>query len=276
MMLTLMILALLLFMGCSMLQLHPFRVIRPTKIRQSLFVLDERKGFGAGGSGNNKRKKKKTKNRLIDSLDDNDKTAAKKTSAKPFVKDEQSQLLEQLAQQSAMMPIGRAVAEFAPIQDDFWELMPSLISSRFRHVKDDVELQRIAGFVHHTLASAKFGPQHPSDWAVDDPYCPYQELHAYMLGLGPTKPFHDTSTLPLCKLLEDNYQTICEEYQALLDSNMQDKFQSVTSMNYESGWKTLVLFYNGHRIPGFPYHLCPVTTKILETVPLAGRIAGFN
>ena len=47
-------------------------------------------------------------------------------------------------------------------------------------------------------------------------------------------------------------------------------------MNYDSGWRTMVLFHNGHRIDGFPYHLCPVTTKILETVPLAGRIAGFN
>ena len=47
-------------------------------------------------------------------------------------------------------------------------------------------------------------------------------------------------------------------------------------MNYDSGWETLVLFYNGHRIPKFPYHLCPVTTSILESVSLAGRIAGFN
>jgi aspartyl/asparaginyl beta-hydroxylase (cupin superfamily) len=38
----------------------------------------------------------------------------------------------------------------------------------------------------------------------------------------------------------------------------------------------MVLFYNGHRIKDFPYHLCPVTTRILESVPLAGRIAGFN
>mmetsp|Transcript_65437 Transcript_65437/g.76890 ORF Transcript_65437/g.76890 Transcript_65437/m.76890 type:complete len:105 (-) Transcript_65437:196-510(-) len=26
----------------------------------------------------------------------------------------------------------------------------------------------------------------------------------------------------------------------------------------------------------FPYHLCPITTQILESVPIAGRIAGFN
>lgn len=38
----------------------------------------------------------------------------------------------------------------------------------------------------------------------------------------------------------------------------------------------MVLFYNGHRIKDFPYHLCPVTTRIMESVPIAGRIAGFN
>ena len=94
-------------------------------------------------------------------------------------------------------------------------------------------------------------------------------------GLGPTQPFYDPSQLELCKQLSENYETIKAEYHALLEDK-KDRFQSVTSMNYESGWKTLVLFYNGHRIPDFPYHLAPVTTKILESVPLAGRIAGFN
>jgi len=202
------------------------------------------------------------------------KQSAATTAAKPYVKEEQNQLLEQLAQQAASTPIGRAVAEYATeIDDPFWELMPSLISSRFPNVK---ELERIAGFVRHTLATSTTGiAQRPDDW-VDDEYRPYSELHAYMPGLGRTQPFHDPATLPFCKLLEDNYDAIRQEYQALLDNGMQDKFQSVTSMNYESGWKTLVLFYNGHRIPKFPYHLCPTTTRILETMPLAGRIAGFN
>ena len=55
-----------------------------------------------------------------------------------------------------------------------------------------------------------------------------------------------------------------------------DRFQTITSMNYDAGWKTLVLFYNGHRIKDFPYHLAPITTSIMESYPLAGRIAGFN
>jgi beta-hydroxylase len=100
-----------------------------------------------------------------------------------------------------------------------------------------------------------------------------------MPGLGETKPFHDPNSIELCSLLSENIDVIEQEYEALLEHMKQtrkDRFQSVTSMNYDSGWKTLVLFYNGHRIPDFPYHLCPTTTKLLETVPLAGRIAGFN
>jgi aspartyl/asparaginyl beta-hydroxylase (cupin superfamily) len=101
-----------------------------------------------------------------------------------------------------------------------------------------------------------------------------------MPGLGPTTPFRDPNELKLCQLLSENYETIRQEYDALVEDmesgSGKDRFQSVTSMNYEGGWRTLVLFYNGHRIPKFPYHLCPTTTKIMETVPLAGRIAGFN
>ena len=54
------------------------------------------------------------------------------------------------------------------------------------------------------------------------------------------------------------------------------RFRSITEMNYDSGWSTLVTHYNSQRIPGFPYHLCPTTLAILETVPIAGRICGFN
>jgi hypothetical protein len=32
----------------------------------------------------------------------------------------------------------------------------------------------------------------------------------------------------------------------------------------------------GHRIDDFPYERCPVTLSILDTIPIAGRIAGFN
>lgn len=234
------------------------------------------RGFGSGGEASASGKKKKKANRLMDSLEDKPAAVSSNSIAKPYRKDEQDQLLEQLAQRAAHTAIGRVVDEFAhTIDDPFWELMPSLIASRYPAANNDA-LHRIAGFVRHTLmTAASMGPMRPSDW-IDDLYRPYEELHAYMPDLGPTQPFHNPSTVPICKLMQDNYEIICKEYQALLDNGMEGKFQSVTSMNYDSGWQTLVLFYNGHRIPSFPYNLCPVTTRVLETVPLAGRIAGFN
>ena len=237
-------------------------------------------GFGAGGGASNSsnKKNKKKGNRLQDTLDDKPKDdSAKKSKNTPYVKSEQDALLESLAAKASNTCIGKAVAA-SPLSpeemDPFWQLMPSLISSRFPNVKDS-ELERVAGMVRHTL-----DPNLPidDDVTMNDPhlkYRPLDELHAYMPGLGATQPFHDPSQLELCKLLSENYETIKAEYEALLQDK-KDRFQSVTSMNYESGWKTMVLFYNGHRIPDFPYKLCPTTTKILETVPLAGRIAGFN
>jgi hypothetical protein len=41
-------------------------------------------------------------------------------------------------------------------------------------------------------------------------------LKNYMPGLGETKPFYDPSQLKLCQLLRENYETIKEEYHALI------------------------------------------------------------
>jgi Aspartyl/Asparaginyl beta-hydroxylase len=232
------------------------------------------KGDGGGnGFGASNSKNKTPSNKKI----------SKKQKARPtgttFVKSEQEELLAQLAQKAANTAIGRAVANAPPPppgveRDIFWEMMPSLISSKFPNVKDD-QLGRVAGMVRHSL-----DPNLPlEDEIVNNPHRPHGEIHAYMPGLGPTKPFYDPTQIQLCRDLSANYDTILLEYQALLndmEDGGKDRFQSVTSMNYDSGWKTLVLFYNGHRIDGFPYHLCPTTTRILESVPLAGRIAGFN
>jgi hypothetical protein len=229
-------------------------------------------GFGAGGSSSGSSKKKKKKQSLMDTLADKPRKEA--SVSQPFVNSEQDQLLESLAAKAANTCIGRAVASspMSPEEmDPFWQLMPALIDSRFPDVPDK-QLERVAGMIRHTL-----DPNLPLEEAIiNDPHRPHDEIHAYMPGLGQTKPFHDPSQLRLCKMLSDNYDTICAEYHALLEDK-KDRFQSVTSMNYDSGWKTLVLFYNGHRIPDFPYHLAPMTTKLLETeVPLGGRIAGFN
>jgi aspartyl/asparaginyl beta-hydroxylase (cupin superfamily) len=91
----------------------------------------------------------------------------------------------------------------------------------------------------------------------------------------PAMPFRDTARVPFIRELEENYEVIKTEFEALLNEP-RARFQSVTSMNYESGWKTLVLYFNGHRIDRFPYDKCPVTASILDKVPVAGRIAGFN
>ena len=246
-------------------------------------VLSANKGFGdaGGGFGSKPAKKstgKKNKRRLQDTLDDKPSAKKKASANKPFIKSEQDDLIESLAAASSKTRIGQAVASSplsgTPDSDPFWELMPSLINSRFPNVPDE-QFERVAGFVRHTL-----DPNLPlEDEIISNPHRPQDEIHAYMPGLGATQPFLDPNQLELCKLMSENYETIRNEYDALvqdIENGGKDRFQSVTSMNYESGWKTLVLFYNGHRIPNFPYHLCPVTTKILETVPLAGRIAGFN
>jgi aspartyl/asparaginyl beta-hydroxylase (cupin superfamily) len=228
------------------------------------------KGFGASstaGSGKKKIPKKKAKKEKQPS------------NARPFVRSEQDKLIEQLAAKSSKTCIGQVVAEaqqnhLGPGEsiDPFWELLPSLISSRFPNVPDQA-FERIAGMVRYALHP------HPQELLdpkiIADPWRPHEEIHAYMPGLENTTPFWDPSQLEISQQLSDNYEIIKSEYQALLQDK-KDRFQSVTSMNYDSGWKTLVLFYNGHRIPDFPYHLCPKTTELLETLPLAGRIAGFN
>jgi Aspartyl/asparaginyl beta-hydroxylase and related dioxygenases len=243
-------------------------------------------GFGAKSSSvatssiaKKNKAARKAKGNLIATL--NDEPSAKPESRKgvTYVKSEQEALLASLAATASVSPIGQAVANSplhgSPDADPFYELMPSLIASKFPHITND-KLHRVAGFVKHAL-----DPNLTlEDSIVQDPYRPHTEIHAYMPGLGETKPFYDPSELNLCRRLSENIDVIEKEYEALLSDmkgqGKKDRFQSVTSMNYESGWKTLVLFYNGHRIKDFPYHLCPVTTEIMESVPLAGRIAGFN
>ena len=245
----------------------------------SLVKLDAGRGFGAGGDAKKKKNSPKGK-RLSDALEDKPtKSSAGKGASKnkPFVRSESDDLVKKLKQQVASTCLGQAVANSpqagTPDADPFWELIPPLISSRFPNAKDE-EFQRVAGFLRHTL-----DPSLPLEDDFNEPFRRPEEMHAYMPGLGASQPFYDPSQLDLCRQLTENFPTIRAEYDALIQDMKQggkDRFQSVTSMNYESGWKTLVLFYNGHRIKDFPYHLYPTTTRILESVPLAGRIAGFN
>ena len=216
------------------------------------------KGFGAASTSDSKKKKGNKKrvskkgNRLTDSLADDKRKmpVIGKPAQEPYVKSEQDAMIEQFAAQSSKTSIGRSVAEAQRELgeteiDPFWELMPSLIQSRFPVIKDN-QLERVAGMVKHALLS----PDNQSlldQNIIDDPWRPHNEIHAYMPNLRDTKPFWDTNELTICKELNENYETICDEYKALLEDR-KDRFQSVTSMNYDSGWKTLVLFYNGHRV----------------------------
>lgn len=215
------------------------------------------KGFGAASTSNSKKKGNKKRvskkgNRLTDSLADDKRKmpVIGKPAQEPYVKSEQDAMIEQFAAQSSKTSIGRSVAEAQRELgeteiDPFWELMPSLIQSRFPVIKDN-QLERVAGMVKHALLS----PDNQSlldQNIIDDPWRPHNEIHAYMPNLRDTKPFWDTNELTICKELNENYETICDEYKALLEDR-KDRFQSVTSMNYDSGWKTLVLFYNGHRV----------------------------
>ena len=197
----------------------------PARLNKSLF-LKAAKGFGDGagfGASNNSKNKNPSNSNSKRSKKNNSKAAPKQAKAtstnRPFVKSEQEDLIQQLAQQAANTCIGRAVAAAAASGneiDPFWELMPSLITSRFPKVSD-AQLERIAGFIRHTLDSSL--PL--EDEIVQNPHRPQDEIHAYMPGLGPTQPFYDPQQLPLCRLLSDNYKTILSEYHALLDDMKQ-------------------------------------------------------
>jgi aspartyl/asparaginyl beta-hydroxylase (cupin superfamily) len=245
-----------------------------------MVALQAAQGFGASPkkSAKNNSKAQTKKKKAANSAQTNANVKVKGTT---YNKAEQEQAIQQLAQSDIGQVLGRAVQSAPPSDDPFWDMIPMLVASKFGDQASasssaDLNMDRIAGFLRHTL-----DPSLPlEDDIIADPWRPHEEMHAYMPGLGPRQPFLDPAQLGLCQLMQDNYDIISEEYKALLEdmnsAEGKDRFQSVTSMNYDAGWKTLVLFYNGHRIPDFPYHLCPMTTKILETVPLAGRIAGFN
>ena len=241
-------------------------------------------GFGGGFGSSATTKKKASRGKsgrsdLISVLNDDDsKKKESKSFSRTYVKSEQEEMLNELAAKSSTTAIGKAVAKSpdynSPEMDPFWQMLPSLISTKFPTASDK-DLERVAGMVEFSIGARKI-----EDDLIENPWRPHTELHAYMPGLGEAQPFLDPDQLDLCKQLAENYDVISSEYEALLkerfDRKGNDRFQSVTSMNYEAGWKTMVLFYNGHRIKDFPYHLCPVTTKIMESVPIAGRIAGFN
>ena len=161
--------------------------------------------------------------------------------------------------------------------DVFWQLVPPLLLTDPAFFGAD--LSRVLQLAEIAQGRTDARDADPA-WAavVADPQRPEAELHAYMPGIAPASPWHDPAAFELTAKLEANYDAIKAEFGALLSSERagKDAFQSVTSMNYDAGWRTLVLYYNGQEVRGFPYDLCPTTKAILDTVPVAGRIVGFN
>jgi len=190
-------------------------------------------GFGTLSSSPSKKKNKSSGRDLISTLNDEDTPKQKKENKQTYVKSDQEQLLKELASKSEATVIGKAVSKCpeynTPDMDTFWQMLPSLISTKFPSASDN-ELQRVADMVEFSL-----GVRGPEEAVIVDPYRPHTELHAYMPGLGETTPFLDTNQLDLCQQLSDNYDVICTEYEALLEERFDrkgnDRFQSVTSMN---------------------------------------------
>ncbi len=167
---------------------------------------------------------------------------------------------------------------------EFFGMLPSLLTSRGMDGRDG-SLERVGGFVkHYFLINCVKDSERKTDFLPDSFESggsrPAEDVHAYMPGVGTCPPFLGESSgfeqPDVARLMEDKYETIKEEYEALVGHMSDDAFTSVTSMNYDAGWSSLCLHRNGRRIEGFPYHLCPTTLSVVESVPIAGRICGFN
>ena len=195
-------------------------------------------GFGASSTPSSKKKSSRGKGRgdLISTLNDDGANKKDDKFSRTYVKSDQEKLLNDLAAQSASTIIGRVVAASpdynSPDIDPFWQLLPSLISTKFPSASDE-DLKRVAGMVEFSLGARGL----LEDDVIADPWRPHEELHAYMPGLGDTSPFLDPAQLELCTQLSENYDTIKKEYEALLEERFdrkgKDRFQSVTSMNCE-------------------------------------------
>ena len=124
--------------------------------------LSASKGFGdstSGGFGgekqqnstpSNNKKNKRKKSSLVDELDDKVPPKKEPIANIPYVKAQQDEMIETLQKASARTCIGRAVAESPPNSDPFWQLIPSLITTKFPSISDS-QLTRVAGLVRHSL-----------------------------------------------------------------------------------------------------------------------------
>jgi beta-hydroxylase len=172
--------------------------------------------------------------------------------------------------------VGAIISSLDESSDVFWQLIGPILQTD--PALAGADLSRVLSLVEICNGNTALLEADPA-WraCVADPLRPHQELHAYLPGIAPASPWHDPMDFGFAHELSANAATIAAEFEALLGSESAAAcFQHVTEMNYDSGWKTLVLRYNGGEIEAFPYALCPTLNSILDTVPVAGRIAGFN
>lgn len=181
---------------------------------------------------------------------------------RPLVKSEQEELLSNLAIKSSKSIIGQTVSSSVELLrqrlsnissdstssedatkldiDPFWELIPSLLTSKFPLATNE-QLQRVAGFIRYALLPRDILPLEQN--IIQNKWRPHEDIHAYMPQLdneegGAPPPFLKPNQIELCSKLEQNYNVILQEYDALIrhmEESGIDRFQSVTSMNYESG-----------------------------------------
>lgn len=125
------------------------------------------KGFGAPSAKKQTPKKKKEKKQT--------KSASKNT---PYVKSDTDQMVQQLTESVSQSPMGQAVS--SSNTDEFWDLIPVLIQSKFPKAKES-DLERIAGFIRFSTNPCV---ENLEADIVQDEWRPHDEIHAFMPGLG--------------------------------------------------------------------------------------------
>ncbi|MFP5404954.1 MAG: aspartyl/asparaginyl beta-hydroxylase domain-containing protein, partial [Gammaproteobacteria bacterium] len=92
----------------------------------------------------------------------------------------------------------------------------------------------------------------------------------YLTSVVSSRPFHPPEIFPELQVLRDNWQVIREEGLHLLEQGRIRKSQQFDDVGFNSffrtGWKRFYLKWYGESHPS-AQALCPVTTKLLGTLP---------
>lgn len=154
----------------------------------------------------------------------------------------------------------------------FFELLPALLDSRFPPLPRVAEFLRLHLLLSHASDPGEKAGLLPPEYKRSPR--PLQDLHAFF-PLPPPPPFLPNSAHPIAAALEAAAPIIRAEF-AALRAHDPGAFRPLTNLNEGCGWSTLLTHENGARRPSFPYRLVPSTLALLESLPIAGRIAGFS